>query len=67
MLEQNTFAPDDIVFEMGSTSRDLYFVREGRLELCHLRTETTFKTLSDNKYFGELGFFLDWPRTCDAI
>jgi CRP-like cAMP-binding protein len=57
------FGPSDIVFEAGDMSSEVFFLTAGRVEVCESQTQTVFKILKPNDYFGEIGFFLRIPRT----
>lgn len=66
LLVQRTFAPTDTVFEEGEKSQALFFIRTGHVELFHGKTNTIFKELKPDSYFGEIAFFTSFPRCSSA-
>jgi potassium voltage-gated channel Eag-related subfamily H protein 1/potassium voltage-gated channel Eag-related subfamily H protein 5 len=66
ILKFETFAPKDIVFKQGETSRILYFILSGKVDLFHQNTKYSYITLSSRMSFGEIGFFVGKPRTASA-
>ena len=65
-LIPSVFAPEDNIIKEGEKSELMYFIKKGKVEIYHERTQTVFKHLHENKHFGEIGFFLNRPRTCSA-
>ena len=66
ILKFETFAPKDIVFKQGETSRVLYFILSGKVDLFHQNTKYSYVTLQSRMSFGEIGFFLGKPRTTSS-
>ena len=66
ILKFEAFAPTDSVFKQGETSRTLYFVLSGKVDLYHLNTNYSYITLQPRTCFGEIGFFTAKPRTASA-
>ena len=66
ILKFETFAPKDIVFKQGETSRVLYFILSGKVDLFHQNTKYSYVTLQSRMSFGDIGFFLGRPRTTSA-
>ena len=66
-LQNQIFAPKDIIFRQGQLTTSLYFIVTGRVEIFHNNTNTTFAILTDGNQFGEIGFFLDTPRCASAL
>ena len=60
------FAPKDIIIKENDTSDSVYFIIKGRIEMFHQKTQTVFKELNEDRYFGEIAFFLKKPRVCSA-
>lgn len=65
-LQAEAFAPDDPVFESGQICGKMYFITRGAVEIYHERTESTFAFLGRGDVFGEIGFFLGWPRCASS-
>lgn len=66
ILKFEAFAPTDSVFKQGETSRILYFILSGKVNLHHLSTDYSYITLQPRTCFGEIGFFTGKPRTASA-
>jgi hypothetical protein len=65
-LKLQMFGPNDLIVDQGETTRDLFFVVGGTLEVFHKKTRTIFKVLGKHSYFGEIGFFLNQARTASV-
>ena len=65
-LQAEAFAPDDLVFESGQICGKMYFVTSGAVEMYHEGTGSTFTFLKRGQVFGEIGFFLGWPRCASS-
>ena len=65
-VEPQIYAQDDVVFECGQTSSDLYFLEKGSVEIYHKATQHTFKVLKPGKHFGEIAFFTGAQRSASA-
>lgn len=62
----NCYSPQDIIFEDGEKSRDLYFITNGDVFLEDISTGCYFMELNKSCRFGDFGFFLGKPRCCTA-
>lgn len=60
-------APGDQIFKEGEKTNTIYFINCGRVQIYHEKTKTVFKDLRNMKYFGEISFFLNRPRTASAM
>ncbi|CAG9318440.1 unnamed protein product [Blepharisma stoltei] len=65
-LESETYAPGDTVIEEGEMSSKMYFIQNGRVDIYHHQTKSTFKELGPGEYFGEIAFFTEKPRCASA-
>jgi CRP-like cAMP-binding protein len=63
----NCYAPNDVIFEEGEKSRDMYFIQEGEVYLEDQTTRCVLRKLQKLNYFGEIAFFLGTGRTCSAV
>lgn len=61
------YAPNDVIFESGGNSREIYFIQEGDAILEDIKSGCVLKTLEKFNYFGEISFFLGSQRCCSAI
>lgn len=60
----NCYSPEDIIFENGEKSRDLYYITKGKVFLEDAETGCYFMELDKFQRFGDLAFFLNRPRCC---
>lgn len=65
-LESETYAPGDTVIEEGEMSSKIFFIQNGKVDIFHHSTKSTFKELGPNEYFGEIAFFTERPRCASA-
>lgn len=65
-LKHAVYAPGDIIIKENDTSNSIFFIIKGLVEIFHEKTQTTFKELNKNKYFGEISFFLKRVRSSSA-
>jgi len=65
----NEFDVGDIVFEEGSTGRELFVVLDGRIDIVKLdgATKTTIVTLGKGEFFGEMAVIDGSARSATAI
>ena len=66
LLEGETFAPGDVIFQQGERTSKMYFIQTGNVNIYHKDTRSNFITLPPGNYFGEIAFFLDIPRTAST-
>ncbi len=65
----NEFEVDDVIFEEGSTGRELFVVLEGKVEICKLdgESKTVIVTLGKGEFFGEMAVIDGSSRSASAI
>jgi CRP/FNR family transcriptional regulator, cyclic AMP receptor protein len=65
----NEFDVGDIVFEEGSTGRELFVVLDGRIDIVKLdgATKTLIVTLGKGEFFGEMAVIDGSARSATAI
>jgi CRP/FNR family cyclic AMP-dependent transcriptional regulator len=65
----NEFDVGDIIFEEGSTGRELFVVLDGRIDIVKLdgATKTTIVTLGKGEFFGEMAVIDGSARSATAI
>ena len=65
----NEFNVGDVIFEEGSTGRDLYVVLDGQVEIAKLGTDrkTVIVTLGKGEFFGEMAVIDGSSRSATAI
>mmetsp|Transcript_34093 Transcript_34093/g.59463 ORF Transcript_34093/g.59463 Transcript_34093/m.59463 type:complete len:742 (-) Transcript_34093:61-2286(-) len=66
LLEIETYAPGDIVFEEGEIGTKMFFIQNGMLSIYHKKTKSTFIQLEPGNYFGEISFFTEMLRCASA-
>jgi CRP-like cAMP-binding protein len=67
VLIKRSYALDEYLFREGDTSRDLYFIVNGRISLIHRASYTFLADLHKEASFGEISFFSDTAkRQCTA-
>jgi len=62
LLNPETFAPGDVVFEQGLLGGKMFYIVHGKIEVYHQATNSSFKILHTKAYFGEISFFTNQPR-----
>ncbi|CAG9314548.1 unnamed protein product [Blepharisma stoltei] len=65
-LEVEIFSPCDLIFKQDQKNHNLYLVRHGRVEIFHHSTGTIYTEIHEDKYFGEIAFFLGRKRCASA-
>ena len=65
----NEFGVDDIIFEEGSTGRELFVVLEGKVEIAKVSgaSKTVIVTLGKGEFFGEMAVIDGSSRSATAI
>jgi CRP/FNR family transcriptional regulator, cyclic AMP receptor protein len=65
----NEFDVDDVIFEEGSTGRELFVVLDGQVEIAKINGEskTVIVTLGRGEFFGEMAVIDGSSRSATAI
>ena len=65
----NEFAVDEVIFEEGSTGRELFVVLEGKIDIAKVNgaSKTVIVTLSKGEFFGEMAVIDGSSRSASAI
>jgi CRP-like cAMP-binding protein len=65
----NEFDVGDVIFEEGSTGRELFVVLDGRIDIVKLdgATKTMIVTLGKGEFFGEMAVIDGSARSATAI
>ncbi|MGY4501018.1 CRP/FNR family cyclic AMP-dependent transcriptional regulator [Bradyrhizobium sp. GM24.11] len=65
----NAFAVDDVIFEEGSTGRELFVVLDGEVEIAKVdgARKTTIIKLGKGEFFGEMAVIDGSARSATAI
>jgi CRP/FNR family cyclic AMP-dependent transcriptional regulator len=65
----NEFDVDDVIFEEGSTGRELFVVLEGQVEIAKVNgaSKTVIVTLGKGEFFGEMAVIDGSSRSATAI
>ena len=65
----NEFGVDDIIFEEGSTGRELFVVLDGEVEIAKISgaSKTTIIKLGKGEFFGEMAVIDGSARSATAI
>jgi CRP/FNR family transcriptional regulator, cyclic AMP receptor protein len=65
----NEFDVGDVIFEEGSTGRELYVVLDGEVEIAKVdgATKTVIVTLGKGEFFGEIAVIDGSSRSATAI
>jgi CRP-like cAMP-binding protein len=65
----NEYDVADVIFEEGSTGRELYVVLEGQVEIAKVSgaSKTTIVTLGKGEFFGEMAVIDGSSRSATAI
>jgi CRP/FNR family transcriptional regulator, cyclic AMP receptor protein len=65
----NEFDVDDVIFEEGSTGRELFVVLEGQVEIAKMNgtAKTVIVTLGKGEFFGEMAVIDGSSRSATAI
>jgi CRP/FNR family transcriptional regulator, cyclic AMP receptor protein len=65
----NEFGVDDVIFEEGSTGRELFVVLQGEVEIAKINgaSKTTIIRLGRGEFFGEMAVIDGSARSATAI
>jgi CRP/FNR family cyclic AMP-dependent transcriptional regulator len=65
----NEFGVGDVIFEEGSTGRDLYVVLDGKVDIAKVSgtSKTVIVTLGKGEFFGEMAVIDGSSRSATAI
>src|SRR5882757_7479261 len=65
----NEFGVDDVIFEEGSTGRELFVVLDGEVEIAKISgaSKTTIIKLGKGEFFGEMAVIDGSARSATAI
>ena len=65
----NAFAVDDVIFEEGSTGRELFVVLDGEVEIAKVNgaSKTSIIKLGKGEFFGEMAVIDGSARSATAI
>ena len=65
----NEYDVSDVIFEEGSTGRELYVVLDGKIDIVKVTgtTRTTIVTLGKGEFFGEMAVIDGSSRSATAI
>src|ERR1700680_5165792 len=65
----NEFDVDDVIFEEGSTGRELFVVLEGKIDIVKINgtSKTVIVTLGKGEFFGEMAVIDGSARSATAI
>jgi CRP-like cAMP-binding protein len=65
----NEYAVGDVIFEEGSTGRELYVVLDGQVEIAKMNgaARTVIVTLGKGEFFGEMAVIDGSARSATAI
>src|SRR3982751_4611808 len=65
----NEFDVDDVIFEEGSTGRELFVVLDGKVEIAKISgsAKTVIVTLGKGEFFGEMAVIDGSSRSATAI
>ena len=65
----NEYDVSDVIFEEGSTGRELYVVLDGKIDIVKITgaTKTTIVTLGKGEFFGEMAVIDGSSRSATAV
>lgn len=66
ILEHQTFAMDDQIFDEGDPSSKMFFITKGDVILIQKKTQTFIRELQNDECFGDAGFFSKRVRMASA-
>ncbi|MFP4508822.1 MAG: ion transporter [Spirochaetaceae bacterium] len=62
-LQPTVFLPNDYIVRKGETGREMYFISRGSVRVMSGDEKTTYATLTDGQFFGEIALLLATERT----
>jgi CRP/FNR family cyclic AMP-dependent transcriptional regulator len=67
LLHWRNFIAGEVVFDAGDEGQAIYFVIEGKVDICHQgEAQTPIATLAPGSYFGEMALLDSAPRSAQA-
>ncbi|CAK69385.1 unnamed protein product (macronuclear) [Paramecium tetraurelia] len=67
-LQLIKYSPGDFIYKRGDImEKNLYFIKEGEIEIVEERSKMKFNKLQQNQTFGFYQFFTDFPPKTSAI
>lgn len=66
-LRPVVFTPGDYIVTAGEVGYDMFFISKGTVDVVSADGSTTYATLSDGQFFGEIALLLSMPRTASII
>ncbi len=61
------FTPGDYIVTAGEVGYDMFFISKGTVDVVSADGTTTYATLSEGQFFGEIALLLSMPRTASII
>ena len=66
-FEKLNFSPFDYIIKQNELERKIFFIIHGEVELFLFNSKRRIKLFENKGYFGEIGFFANYPRTACAL
>ncbi len=66
-LRPVVFTPGDYIVTAGEVGYDMFFISKGTVDVVSADGTTTYATLSEGQFFGEIALLLSMPRTASII
>lgn len=66
-LRPVVFTPGDYIVTAGEVGYDMFFISKGTVDVVSADGSTTYATLSDGQFFGEIALLLSMPRTASIV
>jgi CRP-like cAMP-binding protein len=67
LIHERNYKKDEHVFKKMAPSEGMYVIVSGEVEILDPDTETSFASLKNNDFFGELALLDEKPRSASAI
>ena len=61
------FTPGDYIVTAGEVGYDMFFISKGTVDVVSADGTTTYATLTEGQFFGEIALLLSMPRTASII